>query len=287
MDAIRYEPSPPSSIDPADLSRYTFDELQRIRDSLISIIESSGTMLDISRGIIPGQTHVNKFGASASIADGTTEEIWDGATAYTWPTTASITTIKAGGDDATMRGMVVEVQGLDTDYVLTTQDATLNAVDSTTEVTLTTALRRVFRMKVKDASSTTQTVLIGPSGFASTQGIVGVGNNQTLMALYTVPAGQTAYITNYYTSIIGEAGPPATVPDYVLFRLWNRDNTNGYAPQLKHELGTAMVGDSTVRQDFAPYLKVTEKTDIYITAKADGDDAYVSAGFDLILVDNA
>ena len=254
---------------------------QQVEDNV-----SRDFMLDVASGRLNGHSSVNKFGASASIADGTSEEVWDGAVAYVWPTTASVTHIRAAVDSATTQGMVVEVQGLDDDYVLTVQDATLDGTDSTTEVALTTALRRVFRMKVKDDTATDQLIQVGPTGFASQQAIIQVGNNQTLMAIYCVPAGFTAYVTSYYASIIGEAGPPATVPDYVRFRMWNRDNVNGYAPQLKHEIGAAMVGSSIPKHDFKPYMKVTEKTDIWIAAIPDGDDAYVSAGFDLILVAN-
>jgi hypothetical protein len=47
-----------------------------------------------------------------------------------------------------------------------------------------------------------------------------------------------------------------------------------------------MVGKSEVGHEFLPYFKINEKTDIWMEATPDGDDAYVSAGFDIILVDN-
>lgn len=254
----------------------------------ISRIPDSNTpfALQVAKGDVPGTSGVNKFGASSSVADGVAEEIWDGATAYTWPTTASITHIWSAVDSATTRGVVVEVQGLDASWALVVQNVTTDAADSTTEVALTTPLIRVFRMKVLDASAMDQILRVGPTGKATHQAQIGIGNNQTLMAIYTVPLGKTAYITNYYASIIGEAGPPATIPDYVLFRLWNRDNTNGYAPQLKHELGMVLVGNSQISHEYDPYLSIPEKTDIWLEATPDGDDAYVSAGFDIYLVDD-
>ena len=141
-------------------------------------------------------------------------------------------------------------------------------------------------MKVENDSVADQNIQVGPTGFATQQGIVQAGNNQTLMALYCVPAGKTAYVTKYYASVIGETGPPATVPDYVLFRLWARDNAASISKQLKHETGSAILGSSKIVHEFAPYAKFTEKTDIFMTATPDGDNATVSAGFDLILVDN-
>jgi len=244
------------------------------------------TLLDTPAGNIDGYSAVNKFGASSNVADGTEEEVWDGAVAYTWPTSASITHVRSAVDSATTQGMVIEVQGVDTNYDLTVQNATLDGTNSTTEVALTTALRRVFRIKVLDANAADQDIWAGPTGFATQQAIVQAGNNQTLMAIYTVPNNKTAYITKYYGTIIGEAGPPAVLPDYVLFKLWNRDNANGYAAQLKHQVGVASAGTSIIEHEFKPYVKVTEKTDIYMAALPDGDDAYVSAGFDMILVDD-
>ena len=244
----------------------------------------------VAAGDIPGTTGVNKFGGSSSIADGTTEEIWDGAVVYAWPTTAEITHIRTAADTPAMDGLDVEIQGLDTDWGLVVQTATIDAATSTvTEVELTTPLKRVFRMKVTDSVVTTNDIWVGATGMAAAtaKGIIQTGNNQTLMAMYTIPAGKTGYMTKYYGSIIGEAGPPATIPDYVRFRLWNRDNVNGYAPQLKHEIGAAINGTSAIPpHNFAPYLKLTEKTDVWLTGTPDGDDAYVSAGFDIFLVDN-
>lgn len=243
-------------------------------------------MLEIPRGNVGGQSSVNKFGANSAVADGVAEEIWDGNSGYTWPTTASVTHARSAVDSAATQGMVVQIQGLDATYALTVQDATLDGTDSTTPVALDTPLIRVFRIKIHDGAVADEDIQVGPSGFASQQGIVQAGNNQTLMAIYTVPLGKTAYVTGYYASMIGEAGPPQTIPDYVLFRVWARDNTNGYAPQLKHETGASLTGTSSFRQPFAPYAKFTEKTDIWVTATPDGDDASVSAGFDIILVDN-
>ena len=252
----------------------------------MTYLVSKDPMLEIPKGNVLGHSSVNKFGASAAVANGVSEEIWDGAVAYTWPTTASITHIRADTDSAITRGMGVEVQGLASDYTLVIQDATLDATDSTTEVELATPLLRVFRLKVENDNVADENIQVGPTGFATQQAIVQAGNNQTLMALYCVPAGKTAYLTNYYASVIGETGPPATIPDYVLFRLWARDNAASISKQLKHETGAAIIGSSNIVHEFKPYAKFTEKTDIWLTATPDGDDASVSAGFDIILVDN-
>jgi len=87
-------------------------------------------------------------------------------------------------------------------------------------------------------------------------------------------------MTSYYATVNpGTNLNPTSNP----IRLWARDNANDYAKQIKHVLGLV---DGNFQHYFDPYFRVTEKTDIYITAQPVGKAADVSAGFDLIVVDN-
>ena len=182
---------------------------------------SKDPTLQISKGAIAGTTQVNKFGRNTAV--GTTEEdIWDGGGTYTWPTSASITHLRSAVDSAATRGKTVEIQGLDTNWELTTQTATTDGTNSTTEVALTTALRRVFRMKNTSDTDFDQNVQVGPTGFATIGAQITNGFNQTLMALYTIPAGYTGYLTNVWTNMNRTGGASAAL-DVVL---WARNEVN-------------------------------------------------------------
>jgi len=237
--------------------------------------------LEVSRGNVTGVTWVNKFGRNENIASGATEEIWDGSAVYVFPATALMTSISQTTDQAAMRGATIEVQGLDANYALTLQNATLDASDTTTVVTLTTALIRCFRMKVLADVVSTSTIRVHNAGETVDYAIIGTGYNQTLMAIYTVPAGKTAYMPNYYAH-----HNPATNLDPTSnpVRLWARDNANSYESQIKHVVGLPTNGG--FQHFFEAYPKFTEKTDIYMTASPVGKAADVSAGFDLYLIDN-
>jgi len=232
-------------------------------------------------GVDSNVLSVNKFGRNPSIAIGVEEEIWDGSIAYTFPTdTSDITHVRSAVDSATTQGAVIEVQGLDTNWDLVTQTKALDGTDSTTEVLLDTPLIRVFRMKVLDAAVMDQDIWVGDDDFvvAAAKAIITAGNNQTLMAIYTVPAGFNAYMTCYYAHVNpGTNLDPTSMP----IKVWAQDNANGYAPQLKHVVGQISGG---FQHFFTPYQKFGEKTDIYITAQPAGKAADVTAGFDLILV---
>lgn len=251
--------------------------LKKNDGSLIDPVQVDDPALAIAMGEVSGLTHVNKFGRNESVASAGTEEIWDGSVAYTWPSSASITHIKAAANSATTQGMAVEVQGLDTNWAAVTQTATLDGTNSTTEVALATALRRVFRMKVLDAAAADQNILCGPTGFATQQAIILAGNNQTLMAMFTTAANQNAYLTSWYATVNAVTNQD---PSSMSLRLWARDNLNGYAPQLKHIEGL-IVGSE--HHAYNPYVAFGPQTDIYVTANPLDKIADVSAGFDLIL----
>lgn len=244
----------------------------------------SDTHLLVPSGVWEGISPVNKFGRNSAVDTGVEEEIWDGSTAYTFPTdTSDMTHIRAATDSALTQGAVIEIQGLDANWELVVQTKALDGTNSTTEVALDTPLIRCFRMKVLDGSTMDQDIWIGDDDFvvAAAKAIITAGNNQTLMAIYTVPAGKTAYMTCYYAY-----HNPATNQDPTsnAVKLWAADRANGYEAQIKHVIGLPVAGG--FQHLFFPYQKFTEKTDLYMTSHPVGKAADVSAGFDLILMDN-
>lgn len=244
-------------------------------------------ILELSKGNIPGHSSVNKFGRNAALGTGATETVWDGSNLYTFPTTADITHLSQSVDQVAIRGAEIQMEGLDTNYVYTVQTKALDATNTTTLVALDTPLRRVFRIEVNANVVGDQNIVVTNAAGSTTYGQITAGYNQTLMAVYTVPAGKTAYMTEYYLDCnkVSGGGDPELIGV-----LWTRDNANGYAPKIKHVIGTDSNATSHISHPFKPYLKITEKTDVWINATevtgGGGVVADVSAGFDLVLVDN-
>ena len=239
--------------------------------------------LAISSGLVPGQTVVNKFGSNEAVGSGTEEVIWDGGgTSYPFPATALMTKLVQATDEVlTDANATIEIQGLDANWALVTQTADLDGADTTTEVTLTTPLIRCFRMKVLEDIVLAANVSVVATGGGTTYATITTGNNQTLMAIYTVPAGKTAYMTSYYCDYVRST---AQDPNGVEFRLWVADRDNGYEFQIKNKKGVPKQ-TSGFQHEFKPYFKINAKNDIMITAEPADFDADVHAGFDLILVD--
>lgn len=251
-----------------------------VNHSITKLGRNEDFSLQLARGEIYNHSHVNKFGRNAAVAIGIEEEIWDGSAAYVYPATALMTSISQTTDQAALRGETIQVQGLDANWDLVIQDAVLDATLTTNVVTLTTPLIRCFRAKVQSSVVADSTIRVHNAGETQDYAVIAIGSQQTQMAIYTVPAGFSAYMTCYYAHVNpGTNLDPTSNP----IRLYATDNVNGYAAQLKHIVGQTSGG---FQHFFTPYYVFSEKTDIFMTSQPVGKAADVSGGFDLILVKN-
>lgn len=266
-----------------------FQNVQTTRDGNLSISDNSSG-LAIARGLVTGVTYVHKFGSAPDFdfADGAIT-VWDGADdgaswenmVYDYSTTADIQYLTSS-DNADVQ--TIQIQGLDSDYNLVTQTKTLTGQ---TSVAIDTPLIRVFRMKNSNSVdlaghvflSTTTAIASGVPLAIDIRCIIQPENNQTEMAIYTVPAGKTAYVRSWYSSSAG-----AKRATNIIIRLRARALDGVW--QLKHKM--AWSGDIPYQHKYDEPQAFGEKTDIEITAElaASTTDAAVSAGFDIVLVDN-
>ena len=246
-------------------------EVVMLADKDGNILNSSGAAsnIPIAAGEVGGYSHINKFGYSDDIQNLST--IWDGSNVYTYSSSAGTITVASdaatNGDD----GAVIEVQGLDADYNIVVQDITISGSTGTG----TTDLIRVFRARVKTPASG-ETSNVGDIEIdidAQLRAKILEGNGQTLMVVYTVPAGKTAYLLNLTMSIDKNVD--------VIYKLMARPYNDG-AFNIKGQFGTF---GSPIDHNYPVPLKFEEKTDIEVRAEA-GNSCGGGATFDLILVDN-
>lgn len=263
----------------------------------VSLEEYDGSLnpdpiLRIANGEQTGASKINKFGAAPDFDTGDGEvTVWDGAedaTAwelmnYVYSTTADIDSISSDNAGDTQD---IEIQGLDTNGALTTQTITLQGQ---TRVPLTTNLKRVFRAKNVGSTDLAGHVFVYVNGTltggipntnADIRAIIHPENNQTEMAIYTVPAGKKAYICGFYGSTAG-----AVKSSNYILRLKARPD--GQVFQLKHKL---------VVTETSPYMHkycmyngpFTAGTDIEMTVQTTATGVTAAnfiAGMDIVLVD--
>lgn len=263
-------------------TEYTVQESASAVATLIDrAYHSDDYMKRVAAGEVTGQEHILKFGSNVTSASGVKEEIWDGSVAYTWPSTSSavITKISQTVNQAAMTSGNIKVEGLAENFVLTVQTIALDDTDTTTPVTLTTPLIRVFRMEVQEDIVTDSPIRAHNDAENVDYAIISAGKNQTLMAIYTVPAGYTLYIINYSASYVRDN---VKDPDSINFELWIANRDAGYEFKIKHSKGIPKQAPG-FQHNFRPWFKITEKHDICVTATADGANAYTHGGFEGVL----
>jgi len=250
--------------------------------------------LEIAKGNIPGTTYVHKFGEAPDFdTSDLAVTIWDGADdgglnemQYNYSSGADIDAISSSDNGDTQD---YEIQGLDVNWDLTVQ--TITAAGQTLTA-LDTPLRRVFRIKNKNATDNAGTIYVYedtdgetngvPDTLADVRAIIQPGNNQTLMSIYTVPNGKTAYMTNFWFSL--EGAKKATPVDVKL-----RVKPIGGVFKIKFKADLIEDGTSYLYHHHDIPEKIEAKSDIEMRA-AIVDAAItgqsVSAGFELIIVDD-
>lgn len=228
----------------------------------------------ISANRVLGVDSIHKFGAVPAMSQGTTGTIWDkNDTLYPWSAfdTDGILTVQTtaanGSVVTTDSGVSITIVGLDANYNLTRETITISGSTGTG----TTSFKRVFRAY----TSATNTAQFRVSRGGTEVLRVGIGKAQTLMAIYTVPAGKIGFLIQLGVTI--QAGADATVD------LFRRESAVG-AFRLSHSLEVSGSG-SQYLYPFAAPIRFPEKTDIDVRASMRSNNARCTATFDMIIMD--
>ena len=224
--------------------------------------------LDVARNAISNSKIVHKFGANFDIDQITTPEtVWTAGGLYPWSSLATAQTIYCISTSASDTA-VLTVEGLDANYNEQTESVTLTG---TTAVTTSNTFIRVFRMTYEDGANVGTITARVTSGTGTVVAQIDIGYAQTLMSIYTVPAGHTAYMVTTDCTI--DSRKDCQILMY--HRLFGKP------------FRIAHVAEATghYRYDFYAPLRVPEKTDIDIRIdNVSGNDSRVTANFDLVLI---
>lgn len=245
--------------------------------------------LAIAKGEVAGTSFIHKFGEAPDfdITDGFVS-VWDGADdagigafQYTYSETADIDSLVSSNNSDTQD---ISIDGLDVDFNKVSQTVTLTGQ---TKAALSTNLIRIYRMGnvgsvdvLGNISCYVDSAITAGVVDDSTKvrAIIRDGNNQTLMAVYTIPAGKTGYLREWYASLSKKKTAISTI------RLYAR--IFGQVFQLKHTKDINTNGTSSLQHIYAEPEVFAEKTDLEMRADTSTDTNGVSAGFDIVLVDN-
>jgi hypothetical protein len=268
----------------------TFRNVKTTVDGTLNVSDQSSG-LAIAKGEVTGSSLIHKFGEAPDFDTGDgVVTIWDGADdgnidqmVYQYSTTADIDSISSSdaGD-----AVDIYVEGLDASGNIVTQTPTLSG---NTRVALATSLKRVHRMYNADSTDLAghvycyvNTALSSgvPIDTTKVRAVIQGAYNQTLMCVYTVPTGYTAYLRDWYAGI----GGGSRTSNYVVY-LYARPS--GGVFQLKHKHAIAEDGTSSYQHKYEEPETFAAGTDIEmrvaITAAAI-TAANIVGGFDIVLV---
>ena len=262
-------------------------EVMMLADKNGNIINSFGAAsnIPIAAGLVDGYSNIHKFGRNPNVG-GAPETIWQNGGVYSYLSAAStvyVSAVDATNDNPTGTGArTVTVQGLDTNYNVVEETLSVNNTEGSVE------FLRVFRAFVATAGSilTNDDIIKistgagGTGTLLATIGIIGTGTTfglgQTQLALYTIPAGKTGYLTNWQVG-------GGTYNDSITATLLARELDGADVPFRSRDIMDVPGGFHT-RNYNVPY-RFPEKTDIEVRAIA-STGSVVSSSFDIILVDN-
>jgi hypothetical protein len=212
---------------------------------------------------------LHKFGAVPSMSINTTGTIWDiDDTLYPWSALTSAGTLTVDRASASDANKVITIQGLDADYKEISENVTLtNATGNAT----TQSFIRVYRAFMHNGSAAN----VGNIDIKISTTIIAritAGKAQTLMGVYTVPAGYSLYLTQGVMSV--QSGADATGNFFVRYG-------GESAFRIAH---TFEVASAEYFYAFHAPFKLPEKSDVDIRADLRSNNARITAAFDAYLI---
>lgn len=230
----------------------------------------------VAAGYSDDHSHNHKFGAVPSMSVNTTGTVWDiNDTLYPWTALDTPKVVNVERNDAADNGLIVTVQGLDENWNYQSEDITITGADQVG----TKLWRRVNRAFITSATASTNIgdidIEAGAAG-GTTVARIRAGRGQTLMAVYTIPAGYIGYL--YQGTMTIQSGGDATGYMYI------RRNTTGTAFRIAHTF--EVTGGSPYNYKFSFPPAIPEKSDIDVRALVRSNNSRVTAVFDILLVEN-
>lgn len=255
----------------------------------VSSISRVGTSepfeLQVARGQVAYHTPQFKFGFNPDVDD-SLETVWAEGGLYSYLSAATVLKISSSSANDTSAGTgarTVQLYGLDADYNEINETVTLNGQ---TAVNTTNEFLRINRIVVRSAGSGGQNAGVVYAGTGTvTSGVpankyatVAAGDNQSLMALWTVPAGHTAYLLQKDLTVATSQNNK-----YATVHLVARPLGEVFQTKDKH-----VMDNNTLHQKYDIPLKFVEKTDLEVRCIGDsaGADIAISAGLDIVYIKN-
>jgi len=224
----------------------------------------------IARGLLRGSSSIHKFGAVPQLSINTTGTCWDkNDTLYPWSALTSASVLTAQAVNASDDGKILTIEGLDSNYEPQTDTITLS---SSGTASTTKQFLRVYRGYISTGANNVGVIDVRVG--ATTVLYINIGLAQTLMLVYTVPAGKELLLLK--GACTSQAGADASGFFYVRF-------FGQTAFRIQHTFEVS--GSDGYDYKFEVPFRVPEKTDIDFRLTTRSNNGRYTAAFDGVLVD--
>jgi hypothetical protein len=232
----------------------------------------------IADGLVAGTKSIYKFGFNSDI-NGTEETVWSNGGIYVYPTTAARMYVNSTSANDTAGGTGVRsirVFGLDANYNEVSEDLAMTGQSQTLTANTYIRVYRAYALTAGSLGTAAGTIYIangaGLNGsFIPTGSILAnLGtDNQTQLALWTVPAGYTFHLSQVdFTAAVSLANT------YMTTKLRVREFGGVF-----RTLFVNVLQSGTYVTEIKIPLPFPEKTDIECRASSSGNNNPVSASF--------
>lgn len=231
-------------------------------------------LLQIQKGLVAGAKIINKYGYNYAIGTAAAQTIWTGQTINTGQYGYGLRAEPGTFDIVSSAADTVEitVQGLDAKGYELEEKIILTGTVTKTGTKIFSKIFRAFNSDSVDLIGNVTGYVTGSVLQADKLFYIALTDQQTLMALYTIPTGKTGFCFGY--DISTGKGKEARI-----------------SVHTRLPGGVFRIADMIVSYQFStskevPYHKMPAGTDIEIRGTADADNTNASARFKILLLDN-
>lgn len=225
--------------------------------------------IQIAAGRVINTTSIHKFGAVPAMSVNNTGTIWDiNDTLYPWSAwnTPGVLTIPAV--NASDNGHMITIIGLDQNYNEVSETLTVSSSGTTTGTQIFGRVYRAFDQTGTNVGN------INIQRAGTTVARITATLAQTLMTVYTVPAGYNGYLMQGVCTV----GASADATGNMFVRYFGQNSF-----RIGHSFEVSGTGGQYLYPFQVPIL-IPEKSDIDVRAIVRSNNARVTAAFDMVLV---
>lgn len=243
-----------------------------------AVVADSNYFFNVARGLVDSQFLEFKNGYCGSMSSSVTGlTIWNEGTLYPWSSWTTAQTLyivsDSAGDNNTKK---ILINGLDTNYAPQGEEITLNGLTAVTTVHQYSRINNMIMIQGAVNVGTIKTHIGSAVGTVVGSMPPAMGRNK--QAVFTVPAGHTAYIL--YGDVSSYKNGTGNVSGQVDMRV----SMGGSGPFLNAFIGVAANGQ--YRSDFPVPFVIPEKSDIDVRFAASGQGTTVACSWEMILIPN-